>query len=125
MAGIGLTQEELAYDIESRNSQYYRNNVWQMPMTQASTQNGPRPTVAPIQTHGHGLTQTPTAEHPMMETWRYGHQHQQSPQQHQSQPSTSYATITSKPTSTSTSTPSVAITAVSVAYSRVQYIAGL
>jgi hypothetical protein len=85
MAGIGLTHEDLSYDYDSRNPQYYRPDAWQMPMNQINTHNDHRQNVAPIQTaQSHGLRQTPTAEHPMMESWRYGQQQQQQIPQSQS-----------------------------------------
>jgi hypothetical protein len=82
MAGIGLTHDDLSYEFDSRNAQYYRGDAWQVPMEQTHPQQDPRRAVAPIQTtNHHGLRQTPTAEHPMMESWRYGQQQQQSTHQ--------------------------------------------
>ncbi|ETN46056.1 uncharacterized protein HMPREF1541_00239 [Cyphellophora europaea CBS 101466] len=86
MAGIGLTHDDLSYDFDSRNPQYLRSDAWQVPMNQVHTQSDPRRAVAPIQTtQNHGLRQTPTAEHPMMESWRYGQQQQAQSQQHHQQ----------------------------------------
>jgi hypothetical protein len=83
MANVGLTHDDLAYDFDSRTQQYYRGQSWPIPITQVHhSQSDSRRAIAPIQT-SHGLRQTPTAEHPMMESWRYGQQQQHQQQQHQ------------------------------------------
>ncbi|KIV96227.1 hypothetical protein PV10_00117 [Exophiala mesophila] len=72
MAGnIGLTGEELRYDLDQTNP-YYRSQAWTVPMDQVTDQRpDPRRNITPIETHSNGLRQTTMAEHPMMETWRF------------------------------------------------------
>lgn len=88
MAGnLGLTSEDLTYDLDSRSTSYFRNQVWPIQMDQvAATRPDPRRNISPIQTN-HGLRQTTMAEHPMMDTWRFQQhqqiQHQEHQQSHQ------------------------------------------
>jgi len=72
-ANIGLTGEDLSYDLDSRNNGYFRGQAWQITMDQISTaRSDPRRNLSPIQaSNNHGLRQTTIGEqHPMMDTWR-------------------------------------------------------
>ena len=86
MTSVGLLPDDLAYDYDSRAQQYYRGQTWPIPINHVQPlHSDPRRNVATIQTN-HGLRQTTTTEHPMMESWRYGqHQHQHQHQQSQTQ----------------------------------------
>ncbi|KIX00948.1 uncharacterized protein Z518_10014 [Rhinocladiella mackenziei CBS 650.93] len=77
MAGnVALTGEDLAYDLDSRSASYFRNQAWPIQMDHiAAARPDSRRNVSPILTDNHGLRQTTTAEHPMMDTWRFQQQH--------------------------------------------------
>ncbi|EXJ90002.1 hypothetical protein A1O3_03070 [Capronia epimyces CBS 606.96] len=82
MAGnVGLTSEDLTYELDARNASYFRSQAWPLQLEQvAAPRQDPRRNISPIQTRNHGLRQTTMAEHPMMDSWRF--QSQQHTQQH-------------------------------------------
>ncbi|RMZ83874.1 hypothetical protein DV737_g1441, partial [Chaetothyriales sp. CBS 132003] len=68
MAGLGVAQDEVSYEFDSR-APYFRDQQWPMQMNMIhQAAEVTRQAIAPIQTD-HGLGQTPTGEHPMMESW--------------------------------------------------------
>lgn len=71
---MALTGPDLTYDLDSRNSTYFRHQAWSMGQMPTQRQD-PRRNISPIETTTtHGLRQTTMAEHPMMGTWRFDQQ---------------------------------------------------
>ena len=85
MAHLGLSNDDLDFDFDSRGQPYYRGPPqWQMTMGQINhTKQEMRPGVPPIHTTADGLQQTTMTEHPMMAHWQYANaqQHLYQPQQ--------------------------------------------
>jgi len=72
---MALTGPDLTYDLDSRNTTYFRHQAWSMDQIPTQRQD-PRRNISPIETSTHGLRQTTMAEHPMMGTWRFDQQPQ-------------------------------------------------